>query len=680
MRRAGVLGAILGAVLVGCGGGGGPAPALFLACNSVVAEGTTVRVTFEGNGFIDGLVTVVADQGTVTHVTVDAPDLISFDYTAPTFPPGTLGPKEILFSVVPQPGHEASTCFVSVQLRPFINACVTNYLPDPGAAPTTGVDAGAFVVATLSGGNFLPGGALLVQPRDGSFVPLKEIDPLAPFTAPGQFRVTNGTTLSFTVPDVFSSGTATILDGSPNVGPATLQMVSPFGALLTDEACFRYVASFLDFQEFRLETPGSLKGLGPVPSLSAPGRMAVGDVNRDGIPDIVVLAEQVTSAGVGAPEAFLFLADTFGDGVDRDGDGKSPDFAGTFTAQVINHPDMQTWIPKEARGQDILLANLDDDPELEIVLPVATDQGIEDPVLLVDVQPGGIVGALTILTPPGAPTYTGGIAVGDFDHTSPHPDIAVLYGSPTASERKLVIFRSNGAFTYFATSHDLPDNLRPGALAAGDFDGDGDDDLIWGQYNDTDPALTLKDLPVFVARVNADAGTVGDPETITNITGSPVVDIDVFDANGDGRVDAAVFFNEVDGTLTGGHLGAGVAILLDPFSLAADSYVETPYRWSPTDISGWGRDIAHADFDGDGTTDIATVDDFGEVLVLLGHGDGTFESSGRSFVIVTGETEAPGPVQSIEAADFDGDGLAEILVGDMSAAPFNLVYWLNTSR
>ncbi|HEX5135955.1 MAG TPA: hypothetical protein VFY93_03205, partial [Planctomycetota bacterium] len=148
MRRAGVLGAILGAVLVGCGGGGGPAPALFLACNSVVAEGATVRLTFEGNGFVDGLVTVTPGEGAVSHVTVDGPELISFDFTAPTFPSGTLGPREILFSVVPRPGYEASTCSVTVHLRPFVTACVTSYLPDASAAPTTGVDAGALVVAT----------------------------------------------------------------------------------------------------------------------------------------------------------------------------------------------------------------------------------------------------------------------------------------------------------------------------------------------------------------------------------------------------------------------------------------------------------------------------------------------------------------------------------------------------
>jgi hypothetical protein len=136
----------------------------------------------------------------------------------------------------------------------------------------------------------------------------------------------------------------------------------------------------------------------------------------------------------------------------------------------------------------------------------------------------------------------------------------------------------------------------------------------------------------------------------------------------------------VAGTLPGSHRGAGVVTILDAFALVAHSYTETPYRWSFDDISGWVRDLAHGDFDGDGTTDVATMDDFGEALVLLGRGDGTFASSERSWVIVTGNTESWGPVQSIEAADFDGDGLSEMLVGDMSDSPFDLVYWLNSSR
>ncbi len=685
MRRAGMLCVVLGLFLSACGGGG-TALALAVSCGSAVAQGATVRLLLHGSAFDFGDVEVTGDAGTIANLTVDSPELLSFDFTAPSFPPGTLGPRTVVFTVTPRPGIPPSTCSVTIHLDPFVTSCTTSYPPDGDRAPTSGVHAGAFVVATITGGNFLPGGTLLVEPRGGGFEALHEVDAAAAFSAPGQFRVVNGTTVELTVPDVFSVGVATILDGSPNTGPATMRHLSPFGVLLTEEGCFRYVPAFLDFEDFLFELPGSVAGLGEVPGLSAPGKVAVGDVNVDGVPDVVVLAQQSTSAGAGAPEAFLLLADTFGAGVDRDGDGNSPDFAGSFTAQVINHPDMQTWVPEEGRGQAILLSNLDDDPELEIVLSVLDDQGGVDPVMLVDIEPGATVGDLTVLRPSILPDYSGGIAVGDFDHTSPHPDIAVLYGDEDPEDRKLVVFSSNAPFDYDSTVYDIPlpyEDYRPGALGAGDFDEDGDDDLIWGHYDEGDTDLAPQDPPILVARVDADAGDVGAPEEIANITGTPVADIDVFDANGDGRVDALVFVGgEVDGSLPADpdHLGAGVVTLLDPFSLDADAFVETTYRFVFWDRAGNGRGLAHADFDGDGVTDLATVNDFGEVLVVTGNGDGTFTDSGRSWQVVTGETESAGPVQSLAAADFDGDGLSEIIVGDMSNPPFNLVYWLNASR
>lgn len=685
MRRAGMFCVVLGVSLSGCDGSGLVPISFLVTCGSAVAEGSTVELRLNGTDFDPDFVEVTASDGTIENVTVDSPEVLSFEYTAPTYPSGSLGPRTVAFTVTGRPGTLPSTCSVTIHLDPFVTSCATSYPLDHDAAPTTGIHAGSFVVATITGGNFLPGGALLVEPRGGGFEPLAEIGAAAAFGAPGQFRVVDGTTVQLTVPDVFSVGAATILDGSPNVGPATMRYLSPFAVLLTEDECFRYVPAFLDFEDFLFELPGSVAGLGPVPGLMAPGKVTIGDVNADGVPDVVVLVQQSANAGSLLPEAFLLLANTFGAGIDRNGDGKAPDFAGSFTAQAINHPEMQTWVPDEARGQEILLANLDGDPELEIVLGVLEDQGAQtDPVMLVDIEPGGIVGDLTILRPSITPDYTGGIAVGDFDHTSPHPDIAVLYGADDPEERKLVVFRSNAPFDYDSTVYDIPppyEDYRPGALQAGDFDGDGDDDLIWGHYDWGDTGLAPEEPPILVARVDADAGTVGAPQEIGNLTGTPVAAIDVFDADGDGRVDALVYIGgETQGSLLDDHLGAGVATFLDVFSLDADAFSDTTYRYAFWDRAGNGRGLAHADFDGDGVTDLATVNDFGEILVLHGAGDGTFVPSDRSWQVVTGETEFSGPVQGLDAADFDGDGLAEVLVGDMSNPPFNLVYWLNASR
>jgi hypothetical protein len=682
MRRAGMLCVVVCMVVAGCDGGGRQVLSLLVTCGSSVAEGSTVRLRLNGNDFNVNLVDVTVDAGTIANLTVDRPELLSLDFTAPTFPPGTLGPKTVVFTVSGSPGGASSSCTVLIHLAPFVTSCTTSYPGGADAAPTTGFHDGAPVVATITGGNFLSDGVMLVEPRGGSFEPLSEIGAADPFTGPGQFRVVSGTTVEMTVPDVFSVGSPTILDGSPNAGPAKLRYLSPFGVLLTEEECFRYVPAFLDFEELRYEVPGSVAGLGDVPGLSVPGKVAIGDVNADGVPDIVVLAQQTKRAD-GAPEAYLFLADTFGAGIDRDGDGKSPDFAGTFSVQVINHPDMQTLVSEEARGQSILLSNLDGDPQLEIVVPVVDEQGT-DPLLLVDIEPTGLVGTLTVVYPTIFPEYTSGIAVGDFDHTSPEPDIAALYGAEAPGDRKLVIFTSNGPFDYDSTVYDIPlpyEDYRPGALGAGDFDGDGDDDLIWGHYDEGDTGLFPEVPAILVARVDADAGDVGPPEEIGNFSGTPVAEIEIFDANGDGRVDALVFIGgETQGDLLGDHLGAGVATFLDPFGLEADAFVETPYRFVNWDRAGNGRGLAQGDFNGDGVTDLATVNDFGEILVMTGRGDGTFAPSGRSWQVVTGETESAGPVQSLDAGDFDGDGLAEIIVGDMSNAPFNLVYWLNASR
>ena len=64
--------------------------------------------------------------------------------------------------------------------------------------------------------------------------------------------------------------------------------------------------------------------------------------------------------------------------------------------------------------------------------------------------------------------------------------------------------------------------------------------------------------------------------------------------------------------------------------------------------------MATGDFNGDGSLDLAIGTDVGTVSVLLGNGDGTFQSF-RDF--------GPGPnlpFHSLAVADFNGDGKADL--------------------
>ena len=62
------------------------------------------------------------------------------------------------------------------------------------------------------------------------------------------------------------------------------------------------------------------------------------------------------------------------------------------------------------------------------------------------------------------------------------------------------------------------------------------------------------------------------------------------------------------------------------------------------------------DFNSDGITDIAYATDSGNLAVLIGNGDGTFQTP------LTQTTNNP-PLLSITSADLDGDGHPDIVMG-----------------
>lgn len=159
-------------------------------------------------------------------------------------------------------------------------------------------------------------------------------------------------------------------------------------------------------------------------------------------------------------------------------------------------------------------------------------------------------------------------------------------------------------------------------LAVADFNGDGKPDVLEAGTG-----------TLLVLLGNGD-GTFQAP--ISTNSGASLTAVAAIDLNGDGKADAVVTFNNTllvylangDGTFA-----AGVS-----YSLGA---VQISYSAL----------IVFGDFNGDHKTDVAVLNG-AEIIVLLGNGDGTFQSTALTSVLA-------GTTSSV-VGDFNGDGRLDI--------------------
>ncbi len=172
---------------------------------------------------------------------------------------------------------------------------------------------------------------------------------------------------------------------------------------------------------------------------------------------------------------------------------------------------------------------------------------------------------------------------------------------------------------------------QPGALVAGDFNGDGIPDVA---VLDSGNGLDATVLIFLGEGAGTFAAVPGPPASVDGCTDSLVVG----DFNGDGKLDIAAV----------GFIEACVAVLLGngdgTFALAPNS---------PMSIAGAFSFVA-GDFNEDGKLDLAlsNIDD-DSITMLLGNGDGTFTAGVSSSI-------GFGP-QSIVSGDFNGDGKPDLI-------------------
>jgi hypothetical protein len=240
-------------------------------------------------------------------------------------------------------------------------------------------------------------------------------------------------------------------------------------------------------------------------------------------------------------------------------------------------------------------------------------------------------------TPTGftAHTCTTAVATGDFNGDG-HRDLAAAnYGSNDVS-----ILKGTGSGSFGAgTDYSLPPSAHgPAAIAVGDFDGDGNQDLAVSDFSSGDVSILL-------GNGNGSFAPAGRFQLPAASSAPWSIAVGYFD--GDGNQDLAV-----GGLITGSAPYKPVAVLLGDgtgsFSVAGN------YSTPSDGVSS----VEIGDFNGDGETDLAAADDsFPAVSVFLGTGTGSFGAATNYETPKVNDINGPG---SVAIADFNGDGKQDL--------------------
>jgi hypothetical protein len=229
------------------------------------------------------------------------------------------------------------------------------------------------------------------------------------------------------------------------------------------------------------------------------------------------------------------------------------------------------------------------------------------------------------------------VAVGDFDGDG-ILDLAVASAGLKANFQGTVSVLLGKGDGTFQPPHNYAAGIYTLSVAIGDFNGDGIPDLVVSNTGGNGNNFHGGSVGVLLGKGD---GTFQD--AVHYAVGISALSVTLGDFNGDGILDLAVpnlLTNEVSVLLGTGD---------GTFQVAAH-YAVGPLTWYGG--AGAQRCVAVRDFNGDGIPDLA-VSFFGGVRVLLGNGDGTFQTTAISYVA--------GP-DAVAVGDFNGDGLPDLAV------------------
>lgn len=181
------------------------------------------------------------------------------------------------------------------------------------------------------------------------------------------------------------------------------------------------------------------------------------------------------------------------------------------------------------------------------------------------------------------------------------------------------------------------------SIAAADLNSDGITDLVVQGYATGSPSNHY----ITQVFLGTGGGTFGNPLTVTST--AAISGLVVGDFNGDGIPDLV---------LGGNYRGAGNPIYPALWLGNGNGTFQGPITFY-TGSESWP--ILAADFNGDGKLDMAVITDEGDLVVLLGNGNGTFRTG--QTIVVSG---------SAVAADVNGDGRLDLVFGTTHTFVFYL--------
>ena len=336
-----------------------------------------------------------------------------------------------------------------------------------------------------------------------------------------------------------------------------------------------------------------------------PSSVAVGDFNRDGVPDVAV-------ANYGSNTVSVLLGN---------GDG-------TFQPALT--------LAADANPEFVAVSDFNRDGVPDLVVACSGSNSVS---VFLGNGDGTFQPARNFAANGGQ-----SVAVGDFNGDGVQ-DLAVadynlnnVPGSDTVS-----VLLGNGGGTFQPARTFATAGMNPVTVAVGDFNGDGRPDLAVTNSANTSSGAVPGNVSVLLG--NGD-GTFQPARTL-NVGITPAF-VAVRDFNGDGRQDLAV----------ANFRSSTVSVLLgngDGTFLAARNFA-----------AGAGPlSFAVGDFNGDGVSDVAVANfDFNiqgpnTVSVLLGNPDGTFQAP-LSFGAGTNP-------DSVAVGDFNGDGLQDLAVANFNS-------------